>query len=154
MYKCQVEHCTYRTTFFYFFKLHYVSCSFVSVDWHTVSASRPLPFLPLTSLTHFKPRIGGEPTFYGLHQSPTNHYSNKFQSIHQERQKVFLKFADILSSITLKTGDATVNDLVRIMHSGNSNIDLLKSTIKHATNCKEMVQPYVEKIMKENVFQV
>lgn len=58
-----------------------------------------------------------------------------------------------VSSTVFNLGDATVYALQEINHSKNFDIDLFKSSFKHANDCKFTVQRCEENAMIENVFQ-
>lgn len=112
-------------------------------------------------LSHFRclsvSSVDGEPTATGSISQPipiaaysTNHLSEIFQI---SSQFFILKSAAMLFPINRKMGDATANTLFRISHTDHLVIDLLRSTLRHANDCKHLVCPSEGKALIEIGFQ-
>lgn len=155
MYECKEKYCTYCTASLYFLGIHYAICWYVPTDVPTTSTIQP-PFLlsPHTSCAHpgqkstVIPQPTGSVSQQPLDATNGTYHSPKASQI-SSRLPV-LKLAEIMSSVTPKLGDATVNARLQIIYSDHFDIYIFKSLPQHANERKDMVQSNKEKVTIEN----
>lgn len=119
----------------------------------------PLLFIPLTPLDPVQVKIwqstnilqGPSVPHYSMQQNDTYQSSEprQYSSWH-----FVSKYAEILSSMMFKMGDAPANKLLQIGRSDHFDINHLKNTVKHANNCEEVVPRDEKKVLIKNVSQM
>lgn len=158
MHWLQAKLCSYRTTSPYFICLHYVVCCSISANRLAAIAIHP-PSLRSLHCSGFSPDQG-----LTVDPQSTNSVSQVLPATadstsqsHNVSRTSFrlciLKSTRTLTSFGLQMGEATVRNLIEIIHSDYFLIDLFKSTYKSANSCKDMMQRNKEKLGIENEFQ-